>query len=112
MSVLRSKFGKVHVNLGQPIALDDLLAAAQPELAHAMYPMTKIRAPAGSAMPSRIWPRRINIEINAAAAVTPINLVAMAILATPRQALAESGSGAASSSCISGCCAMRRIRRW
>ncbi len=33
--------------------------------------------------------RRINIEINAAAAVTPINLVAMAILATPRQALPE-----------------------
>src|SRR6202011_5448670 len=32
---------------------------------------------------------RINIEINAAAAVTPINLVAMAILATPRQALPE-----------------------
>ncbi len=32
---------------------------------------------------------RINIEINAAAAVTPINLVAMAVLATPRQALAE-----------------------
>jgi glycerol-3-phosphate O-acyltransferase len=32
---------------------------------------------------------RINTEINAAAAVTPINLVAMAILATPRQALPE-----------------------
>ena len=32
---------------------------------------------------------RINMEINAAAAVTPINLVAMAILATQRQALPE-----------------------
>jgi len=32
---------------------------------------------------------RINTEINAAAAVTPINLVAMAMLATPRQALPE-----------------------
>jgi glycerol-3-phosphate O-acyltransferase len=32
---------------------------------------------------------RINTEINSAAAVTPINLVAMAILATPRQALPE-----------------------
>src|SRR6202021_3807309 len=32
---------------------------------------------------------RINTEINAAAAVTPINLVAMAILATERQALPE-----------------------
>ena len=32
---------------------------------------------------------RINTEINAAAAVTPINLVAMAVLATPRQAMSE-----------------------
>ena len=35
-SVLRSKFGKVHVNLGRPIALDDLLAEAQSELARRM----------------------------------------------------------------------------
>src|SRR4029077_8147543 len=32
---------------------------------------------------------RINTAINAAAAVTPINLVAMAMLATPRQTLPE-----------------------
>src|ERR1700688_2505795 len=30
ISVLRSKFGKVHVNLGQPIALDDLLHKHNP----------------------------------------------------------------------------------
>src|SRR5580692_1087916 len=88
VSVLRSKFGKVHVNLGRPIALDDLLQK------HA--PNWRARTP-GTEDPRAGWIAeaiselavRINTEINAAAAVTPINLVAMAILATPRQALPE-----------------------
>ncbi len=88
VSVLRSKLGKVHVNLGQPIALDDLLDRHNPDW----------RRAAAADVPSRPgWLERavadlavrINTEINAAAAVAPINLVAMAILATPRQALAE-----------------------
>jgi glycerol-3-phosphate O-acyltransferase len=87
VSVLRSKLGKVHVNLGTPIALDELLSRHNPDW----------RAAAGDAGPRQGWvsdaigdlATRINIEINAAAAVTPINLVAMALLATPRQALAE-----------------------
>jgi glycerol-3-phosphate O-acyltransferase len=88
VSVLRSKLGKVHVNLGQPIALDELLDRHHPDWRG---------APADTAEPRPGWINdaigdlavRINTEINAAAAVTPINLVAMAILATPRQALAE-----------------------
>jgi glycerol-3-phosphate O-acyltransferase len=88
ISVLRSKFGKVHVNLGQPIALDDLL--------HKHNPNWRL-SPAENDDPRAGWigeaisdlAVRINTEINAAAAVTPINLVAMAILATPRQALPE-----------------------
>ncbi|HEX3913889.1 MAG TPA: glycerol-3-phosphate 1-O-acyltransferase PlsB [Steroidobacteraceae bacterium] len=88
ISVLRSKFGKVHVNLGRPIALDDVLEmhnadwragpSAQPDSQAEWIG----RAVADLAL-------RINTEINSAAAVTPINLVAMAMLATPRQALAE-----------------------
>jgi len=88
VSVLRSKLGKVHVNLGQPIALDELLDRHHPHWRGALP---------DSAEPRPGWISdaigdlavRINTEINAAAAVTPINLVAMAILATPRQALAE-----------------------
>ncbi len=88
VSVLRSKLGKVHVNLGQPISLDELLDRHNPGLARGA-------AEASESRPGWINDAigdlavRINIEINAAAAVTPINLVAMAILATPRQALAE-----------------------
>jgi len=88
VAVLRSKFGKVHVNLGRPIALDDLLQKHNPNWRS---------SPAGNDDPRAGWMGeaisdlavRINTEINAAAAVTPINLVAMAILATPRQALPE-----------------------
>jgi glycerol-3-phosphate O-acyltransferase len=88
VSVLRSKFGKVHVNLGRPIALDQLLQKHNPNWR---------LGPAGNDDPRAGWigdaisdlAVRINTEINAAAAVTPINLVAMAILATPRQALPE-----------------------
>jgi len=88
VSVLRSKFGKVHVNLGRPIALDELLDRHNPNWRS---------SPAENDDPGAGWigeaisnlAVRINTEINAAAAVTPINLVAMAILATPRQALPE-----------------------
>jgi glycerol-3-phosphate O-acyltransferase len=87
-SVLRSKLGKVHVNLGEPISLDALLCRHNPNWRGAL---------AEDSEPRPGWindavgdlATRINIEINAAAAVTPINLVAIAILATPRQALAE-----------------------
>ena len=88
VSVLRSKFGKVHVNLGQPIALDDLLQKHNPR-------WRTEPSDEGGSRPGWIGPAiadlavRINTEINAAAAVTPINLVAVAMLATPRQALPE-----------------------
>jgi glycerol-3-phosphate O-acyltransferase len=87
VSVLRSKLGKVHVNLGEPISLEELLSRHNPDW--------RAEAQDSEARPSWVneavgdLASRINIEINAAAAVTPINLVAMALLATPRQALAE-----------------------
>ena len=49
VSVLRSKFGKVHVNLGQPIALDELLQKHNPHWRSAARPRATMRAPAGSA---------------------------------------------------------------
>ncbi len=87
VSVLRSKFGTVHVNLGEPIRLDELLQKHDARWREARQ---RTDAPAG-------WMRAatadlahsIVVGINAAAAVTPVNFVAMAMLATPRQALPE-----------------------
>jgi glycerol-3-phosphate O-acyltransferase len=88
IAVLRSKFGKVHVNLGQPIALDELLQKHNPHWRAEPIESDEARASwIGQAVSDLAV--RINTEINAAAAVTPINLVAMALLATPRQALPE-----------------------
>jgi glycerol-3-phosphate O-acyltransferase len=88
VSVLRSKLGKVHVNLGQPIALDELLSRHNPDWRREAAQSAESR-PAWVGEAISDLATRINIEINAAAAVTPINLVAMAILPTARQALPE-----------------------
>jgi glycerol-3-phosphate O-acyltransferase len=87
VSVLRSKFGRVHVNLGEPIRLDELLRKHHPDWRETFE---KEDPPAG-------WMRdaildlahSIIVGINAAAAVTPVNFVAMAMLATTRQSLPE-----------------------
>jgi glycerol-3-phosphate O-acyltransferase len=87
LAVIRSKFGRVHVNMGCPIALDEILEKHNPGW----------RSATGEADDAPGWvrdtvdelSRRILIEINSAAAVTPVNLVAMAMLATPRQSLPE-----------------------
>ncbi|MEP6886006.1 MAG: glycerol-3-phosphate 1-O-acyltransferase PlsB [Gammaproteobacteria bacterium] len=88
VAVLRSKLGKVHVNLGEPISLDELLCRHEPNWRDAARADEQSR-PGWVSEAVGDLATRINIEINAAAAVTPVNLVAMAILATPRQALAE-----------------------
>jgi glycerol-3-phosphate O-acyltransferase len=92
LSVLKSKFGKVHVNLGEPIVLDEILDK---------YNRRWRDSPTAGAAEEESSPpgwiseaiadlaARITSGINAAAAVTPINLVSMAVLATPRQALGE-----------------------
>jgi glycerol-3-phosphate O-acyltransferase len=90
VSVLRSHLGKVHVNLGQPIALDELLAKHNPGW-RAGVPDADLDSTHSGWVSETVaeLARRINTEINAAAAVTPINLVALAMLATTRQALPE-----------------------
>jgi glycerol-3-phosphate O-acyltransferase len=94
LSVLRSKFGKVHVNLGEPIVLDELLAKYNPRWRDAPSAADESQSPPGwiGAAIAELA-ARITSGINAAAAVTPINLVSMAVLATPRQALGEAELG-------------------
>ena len=83
---LRERFGRVHVNLGEPIALAQVLAQSGP------WPE---RTPEAEARAARVGAAveelaaRIMRNINSAAAVTPVNLLAMVLLAMPRQALPE-----------------------
>jgi glycerol-3-phosphate O-acyltransferase len=82
---LRGRFGRVHVNLGEPIPLEALLLRHAPDWRQAereerdkprwVNPLVKELADS------------ILRNINAAAAMTPVNLVALALLATPQRAL-------------------------
>ena len=81
---LREKFGRVHVNLGEPVFLERLLDSHAPDW----------RTQSGNAQEKPRWVAPLVGElsgtvmrnINAAASMTPVNLLALALLATPRQA--------------------------
>ena len=84
---LRERFGRVHVNLGEPIHLTQLLDAQDPQWRE--QPVDdQGRAPwVGPAVDQAAV--TIMRNINAAAAVTPINLLAVTLLATPLRVLRE-----------------------
>jgi glycerol-3-phosphate O-acyltransferase len=88
LRVLRERFGTVHVNVGEPIRLDALLDAALPSWRGQRFD-DDTRLPAVNALVGDLAVR-IMREINSAAAVTPINLLATALLSTSRGALPES----------------------
>ena len=84
---LREKFGHVFVNIGEPILLTEVLEQFDPQWRKrtqeddARLPWLN---PAVDVLAGRIMR-----NINSAAAVSPINLLAVVLLATPRQALPE-----------------------
>ena len=84
---LRERFGRVHVNLGEPIALEDVLDRHDGEWRTRAFD-EEARAPWIAAAVDDLA-GRIMRNINAAAAVTPISLLAIILLAMPRQALPE-----------------------
>jgi glycerol-3-phosphate O-acyltransferase len=82
---LRERFGQVHVNLGEPIKLAELLDRHDPDWRTRVVD-DDTRIPwVGAAVDDLA--SMIMRHINAAAAVTPINLLAITLLATPRLAL-------------------------
>jgi glycerol-3-phosphate O-acyltransferase len=85
--VLREKFGQVHVNLGEPIHLAALLEAHQRDWRGRSIDDDE-RVPWLNAAVDDLA-GRIMRHINAAAAVTPVNLLAVTLLSMPRQALGE-----------------------
>jgi glycerol-3-phosphate O-acyltransferase len=87
LRILRQRYGHVTLNFGEPILLSPMLDAAAPDW----------RDFSGKADARPEWfnglvddlADRIQININRAADVNPINLLALALLATPKHAMAE-----------------------
>jgi glycerol-3-phosphate O-acyltransferase len=84
---LRSRFGKVYVSFGEPLPLAELLRDHYPQF-DPQVPVTEEK-PEWLAPLCRDLARRIMSRINAAACVTPVNLIGMVLLATPRQSMGE-----------------------
>lgn len=85
LTALRGRFGKVHVSLGEPIRLDELLNHHAPGWRDAEVE----DKPSWLATLVDDLSLRVMRNINSAAFVTPINLVALVLLATPKQAMLE-----------------------
>lgn len=86
LPALRQRFGKVHVSLGEPIKLADILAAHAPDWQATAEADEKPQW-LGKAVDDLAL--RIMRNINSAACVTPVNLLALTLLATPKQAMLE-----------------------
>jgi glycerol-3-phosphate O-acyltransferase len=85
---LRENFGHVHVNIGEPIALAPLLDAHQPDWRDKLG---RDGRGAGIGPAVDALAQQIMRNIHAAAAVTPVNLLATVMLSTPRLVMRESG---------------------
>jgi glycerol-3-phosphate O-acyltransferase len=86
---LRERYGRVHVNFGEPIHLNERLKRHSP--GWIAKPMSNQERPRWVVALADELADDIMRNINSAAAVTPVNLLALALLATPRQATLENG---------------------
>ncbi|MEZ5462669.1 glycerol-3-phosphate 1-O-acyltransferase PlsB [Dokdonella sp.] len=85
--VLRQHYGRVTINFGEPIDLVDLLDEVAPDWrASTENPEAKPEWLAGAV---DTLAERIQANINRAVDVNPINLLALALLAMPKHAMAE-----------------------
>ncbi|RRN53764.1 glycerol-3-phosphate 1-O-acyltransferase PlsB [Pseudoxanthomonas sp. SGNA-20] len=85
--VLRSNYGQVVVNFGEPIRLGEVLSSHAPEWDG--RPLPEDEKPAWLAETVDALAQRIQVRINEAADVNPINLLALALLSTPKHAMGE-----------------------
>ncbi|MEO6967920.1 MAG: glycerol-3-phosphate 1-O-acyltransferase PlsB [Rhodanobacteraceae bacterium] len=86
--VMRQHYGRVALNFGEPVLLTPMLDAAAPHWREATLNPDE-RPEWLSQLVDRLA-GSIQIEVNRAADVNPINLLAVALLAAPKHALAES----------------------
>ncbi|KAF1703985.1 glycerol-3-phosphate 1-O-acyltransferase PlsB [Pseudoxanthomonas suwonensis] len=85
--VLRSNYGQVVVNFGEPIRLGEVLSSHAPEWDG--RPLAEDEKPSWLADTVDALAQRIQVRINGAADVNPINLLALALLSTPKHAMGE-----------------------
>ncbi|MGI9247303.1 MAG: glycerol-3-phosphate 1-O-acyltransferase PlsB [Steroidobacteraceae bacterium] len=88
LPALRSRFGKVYVSFGEPLPLDAELARHVPDWDRTTSTVRDDR-PEWLAPLCRDLAHGIMTRINAAACVTPVNLLGMVLLAMPRQSMGE-----------------------
>jgi glycerol-3-phosphate O-acyltransferase len=84
--ILRSHYGKVTVNFGEPVRLDEVLVGADPE----WRKQVDADKPTWFNEVVDTLAQRIQVNVNRAADVNPVNLLAIALLSTPKHAMAES----------------------
>ncbi|KFN43827.1 glycerol-3-phosphate 1-O-acyltransferase PlsB [Arenimonas oryziterrae] len=85
--ILREHYGKVTVNFGEPVFMDAMLAKNAPDWRETADTDDK---PAWFNDTVDELAHQIQVNINRAADVNPINLLALALLSTPKHAMAES----------------------
>lgn len=85
--VLKQNYGQVVVNFGEPIALNDMLSEHAPDWDGNPVPDSEKPAWLGNTV--NALARTIHERINGAADVNPINLLALALLSTPKHAMGE-----------------------
>jgi glycerol-3-phosphate O-acyltransferase len=84
--VLREHYGKVSVSFGEPVFLDDVLARHAPDWKRD----AEQEKPAWLAPVVDELAQSIQVQINRAADANPVNLLAIALLSTPKFAMSES----------------------
>ena len=85
--VLKANYGQVVVNFGEPIPLAEVLDLHAPEWDG--KPVGDDEKPAWLSDTIDTLAQRIQVNINRAADVNPINLLALALLSTPKHAMGE-----------------------
>lgn len=88
LKVLRQRYGHVALNFGEPIELNPLLDEATADWRAAVGDDPDARPEWLGEVVDRLA-EKIQVNINRAADVNPINLLALALLATPKHAMAE-----------------------
>ncbi|MBS1199819.1 MAG: glycerol-3-phosphate O-acyltransferase [Proteobacteria bacterium] len=88
LPALRQRFGRVQVSFGEPVLLEEAVARVAPDWRGAIG-LDDAKPPWFSNVVDSVA-AAIMSRINATASVTPVNLLGLTLLATPRQAMVES----------------------